>query len=333
MQRFINPDGSLKELPANDNGVSQTNHKTSIEELLIPARPGSEHGREQRLRETAKLVDTTLFRAYMLARPSMAGPLFRLPNFCDADVVKDRLLETGRYNDLIDFFYGKRLHRQALELLQRFGQDPEGGDAPTDLRGPQRTVAYLQNLPPELIDLILEFAEWPLKVDPELGMEVFIADTENAETLPRARVLDFLQKIDQRLAVRYLEHIIEELNETTPDFHQRLIDIYLAGLKSEEFAEKQIKEDWKEKFLNFLRSSQHYEVWNVIRQLPRDGKPRSQSNGSNTDWVKIRISMRREQSYSVKWVNIDKLSRYMSSSSGIQKKLKSMTYFNIDLLR
>jgi len=208
----------------------------------------------------------------MLARPSMAGPLFRLPNFCDADVVKERLLETGRYNDLIDFFYGKRLHRQALELLQKFGQDPEESNAPTDLRGPQRTVAYLQNLPPEMIDLILEFAEWPLRVDPDLGMEVFIADTENAETLPRARVLDFLQKIDQKLAVRYLEHIIDELNDPTPDFHQRLIDIYLAGLNSEEVAGKQEKEDWKEKFLNFLRSSQHYELWNVIRQLPRDGR-------------------------------------------------------------
>lgn len=272
MQRFINPDGTLKELPANNNGRSQASLKTSIEELLIPARSGNEQGRERRLQETAKLVDTTLFRAYMLARPSMAGPLFRLPNFCDADVVKEKLLETGRYNDLIDFFYGKGLHRQALELLQKFGQDSEGGDAPTALRGPQRTVAYLQNLPPKMIDLILEFAEWPLKVEPDLGMEVFIADTENAETLPRARVLDFLQKIDQKLAVQYLEHIINELNDITPEFHQRLIDIYLAGLKSEEFTGKRIKEEWEEKFLAFLRSSQRYELWNVIRQLPKDGK-------------------------------------------------------------
>jgi 6-phosphofructo-2-kinase/fructose-2,6-biphosphatase 2 len=42
-----------------------------------------------------------------------------------------------------------------------------------------------------MIDLILEFAEWPLRQDPELGMEVFLADTENAETLPRDKVLNF----------------------------------------------------------------------------------------------------------------------------------------------
>ena len=42
------------------------------------------------------------------------------------------------------------------------------------------TVGYLQNLPPEMIDLILEFAEWPLRLNPELGMDRFLADTENA---------------------------------------------------------------------------------------------------------------------------------------------------------
>ena len=271
LQRFLNPDGTLKEISMDTSGPMLANNMTSLEELLIPPKLGHEQGREQQLREAARLVDTTLFRAYMLARPSMAGPLFRLPNFCDAGVVNEKLLESGRYNDLIDFFFGKRLHREALELLQRFGQERREEDAPSALRGPQRTVAYLQNLPPEMIDLILEFAEWPLKTDPDLGMEIFLADTENAETLPRSKVLDFLQKLDRTLAVKYLEHIIDELNDTTPDFHQRLIDTYLGGLKSPEVAGQQLKADWKDKLLNFLRTSQHYESWMVLKQLPRDG--------------------------------------------------------------
>ena len=271
LQRFLNPDGTLKDLSTDLRGSVPTINMTGLEELLVPPKIGNEQGREQRLLETARLVDTTLFRAYMLARPSMAGPLFRLPNFCDAGVVNDKLLESGRYNDLIDFFYGKRLHREALELLKRFGQAPEEGEAPSALRGPQRTVGYLQNLPPEMIDLILEFAEWPLKADPDLGMEVFLADTENAETLPRAKVLDFLLNLDRMLAVKYLEHIINELNDDSPDFHQRLIDTYLGGLKSPEVAGQQLKAEWKDKLLDFLRTSQHYEAWRVIKQLPRDG--------------------------------------------------------------
>ncbi|PNB45964.1 hypothetical protein C1X29_28835, partial [Pseudomonas sp. GW456-12-10-14-LB2] len=53
-----------------------------------------------KLLDVAQLVDTTLFRAYMIASPSLAGPLFRLPNFCEPDVVQEKLYETGRYADL-----------------------------------------------------------------------------------------------------------------------------------------------------------------------------------------------------------------------------------------
>ncbi|MCJ1317667.1 Vacuolar morphogenesis protein 6 [Xylographa vitiligo] len=267
LQRFLNNDGTLKEIASNANSGTKG---AGIEDLLVPAHKGHDLGREQQLRETAKLVDTTLFRAYMLVRPSMAGPLFRLPNFCDASVVNDKLLQTGRFNDLVDFFFGKRLHREALDLLKNFGMETEEGKAPAYLQGPQRTVAYLQNLPPGLIDIILEYAEWPIRSTPDLGMEIFLADTENAETLPRLQVLNFLQGIDQKLAVKYLEHIIEELNNTTPDFHQRLIDDYLAGLKSPDPAGDVKKSEYKDKLLNFLRTSQHYESWKVIQQLPGD---------------------------------------------------------------
>ncbi|CAN9439637.1 unnamed protein product, partial [Alternaria alternata] len=98
------------------------------------------------------------------------------------------------------------------------GKNEADEEVSPQLQGPTRTVGYLQALPPELIDLILEYAEWPLRIDPKLGMEVFLADTQNAEELPRDRVLEFLQKIDTRLAVRYLEHIIEELNDLNWEF-------------------------------------------------------------------------------------------------------------------
>lgn len=226
---------------------------------------------QEHLLKTAKLIDTTLFRAYMFVSPSFAGPLFRIENFCDPEVVNEKLIEAGRYNDLVDFFYGKKLHRQALDLLKRFGDSDEEGETAPQLSGPQRTVTYLQNLPPEMIDLILQFAEWPLKKDPELSMEVFIADTENAETLPRSRVLQFLQGIDSKLAVRYLEHVIHELNDTTPEFHQRLVNIYIEGLKSHDFTNDDERVRWKEKTLDFLKGSKNYQAYKALGQLPKDG--------------------------------------------------------------
>lgn len=227
---------------------------------------------QKRLLETAKLVDTTLFRAYMFVSPSFAGPLFRIDNFCDAEVVNEKLIEAGRYNDLVDFFYGKKLHRQALDLLKKFVESDEENEAAPQLAGPQRTVSYLQSLPPEMIELILQYAEWPLKKDPELGMEVFVADTENAETLPRPKVLQFLQRIDRNLGVRYLEHIIQELNDTTPDFHQRLVNIYIETLRADVFSNNSERDRWKEKTLGFLKSSKYYQAYKALGLLPKDGK-------------------------------------------------------------
>lgn len=272
LQRYINADGSLKSNNSSATSGLDEISRPELGSLLLKGSDDLSTEKVQALRNVARLVDTTLFRAYMFASPSLAGPLFRIDNFCDPDVVNEKLIETGRYNDLVDFFHGKKLHRPALELLKRFGQKDEEDEAAPQLSGPRRTVAYLQSLPPELVNLILEFAEWPLKVDPELGMEVFLADTENAETLPRSQVLDFLQNIDQNLAVRYLEHIIHELNDTTPNFHQKLVDIYINGLKSGNFKGEEEKSDWIESTLEFLRTSKNYIAYKALRQLSADGK-------------------------------------------------------------
>jgi hypothetical protein len=226
---------------------------------------------EPQLQEIAKIVDTTLFRAYMLANPSYIGVLFRVPNFCDPDVVNEKLLENGQYNDLVEFFHGKKLHRPALELLKKFGEAEKGDDSAPALQGPQRTVGYLQNLPPEMIDLILEFAEWPLRADPDVGMEVFVADTENAETLPREKVVAFLQSISVDLAVKYLEHLINELNDLTPDFHNWLAGAYIQKLKSRSDRDEETWRVLMEKLLSFLRTSKQYSLSKAFGLIPRDG--------------------------------------------------------------
>jgi tetratricopeptide (TPR) repeat protein len=272
IKRYIDVDGKLKEpLPnPSDSQTSSEEYKPPFHYFIQPKSDDEQIDWAARLLEVAQLVDTTLFRAYMLASPSLAGPLFRLPNFCEPGVVNEKLYETGRYADLIDFLHGKKLHRQALELLEKFGKNEADEEVATALQGPQRTVGYLQQLPPEMIDLILEFAEWPLRTDPTLAMEVFLADTENAETLPRHQVVDFLQQIDSNLAVKYLEHIIEELNDLAPDFHQRLIDLFLERLKAGQFENDEEREKWRDRLQSFLKTSSHYNKVRVFKQLPPD---------------------------------------------------------------
>lgn len=281
----------------------------------------------EQLLEIAKLVDTTLFRAYMFVSPSFAGPLFRIDNFCDPDVVNEKLTEAGRYNDLVDFFYGKRLHKQALDLLRRFGETEEPKEAAPQLAGPQRTVAYLQNLPPEMIDLILQFAEWPLRKNPELGMEIFLADTENAETLPRPKVLQYLQGIGKDLAVKYLEHIIHELNDTNPDFHQRLVNIYIENLRANVFSNNVERTKWKEKTHHFLKTSKEYQPYKVLGLLPKDGTNRALGGVVQLKLIKwqTQICLRQGQLFLAEWASISKrwISMYFNLKTQTRPRSKS----------
>ena len=267
IQRFLNFDGSMKE----DSTILSNGSEGTVnaEDLLLPREPGDERSLLNRLQAIAKLVDTTLFRAYMLARPSMAGPLFRVPNFCDPLVIKEKLEQSKRYSELVDFLYGKRLHREALELLRSVANEEGKDELLEQFDGPQRTVAYLQNLSSEFVDLILDFVHWPLQVNPELGMEIFTADSENAEHLPRKRILAYLKDVDEKLAVQYLEHIINGLEDISPDFHRELIEEYLRQLKSTNGNEKV---SVQETLLKFLKNSKHYQSWKILPLLQRHGK-------------------------------------------------------------
>ncbi|KAF9878490.1 vacuolar sorting protein 39 domain 1 [Colletotrichum karsti] len=265
LQRVIDPStGKLKR--TNSNGSQTEDAMKGFMSTAHSEETGSQL--EGELLRTSRMVDTALFRTYMTTSPSLAGSLFRLPNFCDPDVVNEALLAHNRYNELVDFFSGKKLHSQALELLKRFGTAEKPDETAPALHGPQRTVMYLQNLPPSEIDLILQYSEWTLKADPKMAMEIFIADSENAETLPRGRVARFLGGIDPALEVQYLEHIINELDDTTPDFHNRLVELFIRQLK-----EKKRDDEWDAdmgRFVAFLRTSSQYSLSKAFGLIPRD---------------------------------------------------------------
>ena len=263
LQRFFNPDQSVKSLEE----VQELFNNEDVRQMvtyLLGVTTLEDIDLAVQLTTLATQVDTTLFRAQMFATPSLAESLFRIANFCDPDIVIERLEQSRRYSALIDFLYGKKLHRQALERLQKFGQMGETEEVDEQLQGPARTVSYLGGLPPELIDLILEFSKWPLTADPKLGLEVFLADTENAETLDRTKVLSFLKSIDQTLAQRYLEHIIDEWNDLSPNLHQELLNIYLSRLKTAS------DHELLQKFLTLLTTSSQYSSARILNELPLD---------------------------------------------------------------
>ena len=332
IQKFLSTDGTLK-VPIDEKDAAE---KPPFKYLIdLPAEITTPDWQTELL-DVAKLVDTTLFRAYMHALPSLAGPLFRLDNFCDPRVVEDKLYEHGRYQDLIDFLYGKKLHREALEELARFGKNEAADEVMPALRGPGRTVAYLQQLPPEMMDIILEFAEWPIRTEPEVGMQVFTADTENAENLPREQVLEFLTGVDKGLAIQYLEHVINELGDTSPEFHQLLVDFYLERLKSDNFITESDKKPAREKLEEFLTTSTRYNKVKTFNQLPPDGRFCSGASTfvSNTLTIdhQIPTSSSLEPLSCLPWATINKPCRSMSSIYALRRRQKRTVTKSTSLL-
>lgn len=231
----------------------------------------------------------------------------------------EQLRELGKFNDLVDFFGGKGLHKEALQLLKQFGQAEEEDDRAPLLHGPDRTIAYLQTLDASNIELILEFAKWVLEASPVHAMEVFLADTEKAESLPRRRVLEFLQTVDRRLAIQYLEHVIHDLEDGSPEFHSKLAYLYVRHIqeRSDQIDEK---EEWKEKLLDFLKDSKQYKPETVLVHLSPDGKITLLHSLHTLTLPQILISMKREPSSLVVWDSTNVPWKSMSLRSKITTK-------------
>jgi Vam6/Vps39-like protein vacuolar protein sorting-associated protein 39 len=97
-------------------------------------------------------------------------------------------------------------------------------------------------------------------------MKIFLDDTPEAESLPRARVIEYLVSIKRDLAIRYLEHLINNLQEMSPTFHDRLVSLYL-----DEASDKSVNEDQRnqirQKLVNLLEDSDQYMPERVLAKL------------------------------------------------------------------
>ena len=52
--------------------------------------------------------------------------------------------------------------------------------------------------------------------------------TSDDVELPRGAVTDYLEKFDPQIATRYLEYLIDEKEEQSAGFHDRLAELYLG---------------------------------------------------------------------------------------------------------
>jgi len=119
-------------------------------------------GPQASFKELSQIIDTTLLKAYLLINSSLVGPLVRLENNCNVEegvkllrqykvrrraaapaggVRRRRLMvrpvvrsssffftrPPQRYPELVEFYYGKGKHEEALQLLTQYVRARERG--------------------------------------------------------------------------------------------------------------------------------------------------------------------------------------------------------------
>ncbi|KAF4597180.1 Vacuolar morphoproteinsis protein 6 [Pleurotus pulmonarius] len=239
--------------PANQSHDTPRLSEVPVEELYaLPNAPLSALTPEQLLR-FAQIVNTALFKSYIVIRPGLLGPLCRVPNWCEVDEVEEELRARGKFRELIDLFHGKKMHAKALALLRQLSENEEDMQ---DKLGP--SIAYLQKLGPEHIEHVFAASRWIFEQDRELAFDIFTS--EDVE-LPRKDVADHLEKIDPLVCIRFIEYLIEEREEESHQFHDRLAELYLRmTLIAKKRQDTRLQDEMYSKLLHFIDTTNHFRI-------------------------------------------------------------------------
>ncbi|KAJ7220172.1 hypothetical protein GGX14DRAFT_585899 [Mycena pura] len=248
--------------PANQSHEIAFLSETSVDNLFaLPNAPLSALTPEQLLR-FAQIIDTALFKSYLLIRPGLLGSLCRVSNWCEVSEVEEELLARKKFAELRDLYNGKKMHRKALDLLKKLSEQENDME---DKLTP--SIYYLQKLGPEHLDEIFSSSRWIFEKDSAMAFQIFTS--EDVE-LPRPAVADYLESIDPLICIRYIEFLIEERREESYAFHDRLAELYLKMTLS---AKKRNDKDWSQhyaKLLKFIDTTDRYRIDRLYNMIPSE---------------------------------------------------------------
>ena len=86
--------------------------------------------------------------------------------------------------------------------------------------------------------------------------------------MPRGPVVDYLTSIKRDLGIRYLEHLVNDLQEMSPSFHDRLVTLYLDEASDSSIDESR-RNEVRERLVKFLEESDQYMPERVLAKLSR----------------------------------------------------------------
>ncbi|CAL9732062.1 vacuolar morphogenesis protein 6 [Monosporozyma unispora] len=196
------------------------------------------------------LLETVLFKTYILYIPSMVGPLIRVENLCDKSVVIKDLKKMKMFHELIDFYYQRKMHHDALEFLFNELDNEENQD---EVNQPDLTIKYLKRLPNKNLKDLFHYLSKLIDTlqDVEIRNNIIKSIFENTSPVNLKRdnlkVYQFIDKIDKSLSLEYLEFIIHTIKDINPEMFANLVARYISQLtdvnmdKLEEFLKSNLQ--------------------------------------------------------------------------------------------
>eukprot|EP01098_Paradermamoeba_levis_P011400 TRINITY_DN4875_c0_g7_i3.p1 TRINITY_DN4875_c0_g7~~TRINITY_DN4875_c0_g7_i3.p1 ORF type:complete len:699 (+),score=206.47 TRINITY_DN4875_c0_g7_i3:197-2098(+) len=225
-----------------------------------------------------EIIDTTLITMCVVRdneyNDSLISKILSNVNYCNPQEGQKILFERQKFKELCLLFKSKGMHKDALKLLTKLGQNKN-----QPLYGPTFTINYLKELGNTHLDLILEYSKWVIGAAPLPALDIFTKPRLD-DDLNRMVVLEHLKAVAPPLVVPYLETIINEREESKSEFHNELISKYLdfiksltKSLQSQKKSESETREimenliGTKNKLLFFLKSSLHYTPQKILTRI------------------------------------------------------------------
>ncbi|CDH10922.1 related to Vacuolar morphogenesis protein 6 [Zygosaccharomyces bailii ISA1307] len=209
------------------------------------------------------LIDTVLFVLYLNYYPSMVGPLMRIDNLCETDLVVEELHGRCMFQELVDFYFQRGMHNNALEFLTNMIINMDQNDNSIKLQDGVKVliIDYLKRLPVENENLLLQYTKWLLQrfgVDTAILESIFMNNLPACATRDHYQIYKFIEDYNKQVSVRYLEFVISTFDSRDVNLHTTLIELYFKDLSNA---------NTRMKLKSVLESTSVYEPRTILRLL------------------------------------------------------------------
>ncbi|CCF59366.1 hypothetical protein KAFR_0G03340 [Kazachstania africana CBS 2517] len=189
-----------------------------------------------------ELLDTVLFEAYLQYLPTMLGPFVRVSNMCNEKIVARDLREHHLFEELIDFYFQRGRHTEALEFLtSEFFNEAETGATRDEIKGKIKilVIAYLTKVPSDFLDIIFKYTSWLLEnfkattdEHEDILASILFRDSPLKQKTYYLKIYDFINIYNQALSMKYLEFIFSTGISDSAHLHTILIRRYLQEINN-----------------------------------------------------------------------------------------------------